>query len=453
MGSADPRVGPGRVVDADAAEISVVVPYFDNQHDLDLLLAGLTIQTHPRSRLQIIVADDGSQHPPRIPELAAALDISIVRQEDQGFRAGAARNLGVRQADGQVILFLDGDTVPSPAYVQELGRQPAMLPEAVVCGRRRYADLSAWTPAELLSWFHGGGTEPRQWDELDWLTNEYSRTDNLLATHPRSYKYLIGAVLGCSRDLFDEIGGFDETITGYGGEDYDLTYRAYNAGAVLGYVPEAVAWHDGPDWSGRTDPAEQRSQKNREVMMLAERIPEPSMRGQGQTYPVVDAMVTVHTDDWTLGAAVLCVRSILAELDAGVWIEGSSPAADALRACFRHDHRVRSAPLDAVDDRYLIARARLRIDVFLPFTADESFAGTLTRMLETDLGGITVTAPNGSLLDVESSRSLSRRQRSNTSATHSAPDRLARRMLDHRSCGVEVIEDEPMLAAVFGGYG
>src|SRR4029077_12314553 len=142
-------------------------------------------------------------------------------------------------------------------YVRALGRLPALLPDAVVSGRRRYADLSTWPPAELLAWFDHDHAAPEQWDELPWLTNEYERSGNLLATHPRSYKYQIGAVLGCSRELFDDIGGFDETITGYGGEDYDFTYRAYNAGAVLAYVPEAVAWHDGPDWAGRIDPGDE----------------------------------------------------------------------------------------------------------------------------------------------------------------------------------------------------
>ena len=284
-----------------AQDVSVVIPFYDNQHDLDLLLTGLSVQSHPRSRLQIVIADDGSPEPPRIPDAARGLNIAVVRQDDAGFRAGTARNLGVRHAEGSVILFLDGDTVPTPGYVRALGHLPALLPDAVVSGRRRYADLSTWSPAELLAWFDDERTAPEEWDELSWLTNEYERSGNLLITHPRSYKYQIGAVLGCSRELFDDIGGFDETITGYGGEDYDFTYRAYNAGAVLAYVPEAVAWHDGPDWAGRDRPRRR------------DRAEEPGGDDAGRTdpgdvharawsaYPVADVVVTAHTPGWSIG--------------------------------------------------------------------------------------------------------------------------------------------------------
>ncbi len=433
-----------------AVDISVVIPYFDNQHDLDLVLTGLSVQTHPPGRLQVVIADDGSPETPTIPEEAADLDVAIVRQDDEGFRAGAARNLGARRAEGSVILFLDGDTVPTRDYVSALGRLPALLPDAVVSGRRRYADFATWTPTQLLAWLADGNiAPPEEWDELSWLEDEYRRTGNLLTTHPRSYKYQIGAVLGCSRDLFDDIGGFDETITGYGGEDYDLTYRAFNAGAVLAYVPEAVAWHDGPDWAGRTEPDRRTAQKNREVMMLAERIPETSMRGHGQTYPVADIAVTVHSDGWSLGAGVLCIRSVLSAVDSSIWIDGDGAETDVLSSSFRLDQRVMARPVDEDDDTYPMSRARLRMWIHRPFRVNSAFNQMLTRMLEKDWGTVTVAVGGETVVEIESTRSRRRRRR------WAYPRTVAH--FDHRDfepedCGIDLIIGEPRMAAVFGGY-
>ena len=61
----------------------------------------------------------------------------------------------------------------------------------------------------------------------------------------------ISAVLACGRRLFEELGGFDPRFVGYGGEDWEFAFRAFNAGAVLVHEPRAVAWHDGPDQGAR----------------------------------------------------------------------------------------------------------------------------------------------------------------------------------------------------------
>lgn len=452
-GSPDQMPSTSRTV-----EISVVIPFYDNQHDLDLVLAALSVQTHPLSRLQVVVADDGSPEPPRVPDLATGLNISVVHQEDAGFRAGTARNLGVTRADGEVLLFLDGDTVPTPDYVRRLAALPSVLPDAVVCGRRRYADLRDWSPADLLSWFADRSPGPSAWDEPAWMTQEYRRTQDLLVPHPRSYKYLIGAVLGCSREMFQEIGGFDESITGYGGEDYDLTYRAYNHGAVLAYVPGAVAWHDGRDWAGRTESAHQAGQKNSEVLMLAARIPEPSMRGRGQIYSVVDVLVDVHTDGWVLGAGVLCIRSLLSHLDCAVTVHGTEPSTRELRSTFEQDLRVRdprpasgpagSGPLDAADG----GRARLHLSVNRAVDVTQAFADQVMALLEDDVGTLVVKAHGGPVLTAESNRRRSRLARHPGVPAESADGWFSVREVEFDETGLLPLPGEPNLAATFGGY-
>ncbi len=45
--------------------------------------------------------------------------INHIWQEDKGFRAARARNKAVARAKGEYIIFLDGDCVPLPGFIQK----------------------------------------------------------------------------------------------------------------------------------------------------------------------------------------------------------------------------------------------------------------------------------------------------------------------------------------------
>ncbi|GAA3594509.1 hypothetical protein GCM10022223_06940 [Kineosporia mesophila] len=261
-------------------DITVVVPWYRNREQLDLVLEGLAQQDYPRTRFEVVIADDGSPQPltgDLRPE--ADLRIRVVRQDDRGFRAAAARNLAVRHSEGSVLVFLDQDTVPSPGYLRALGRWPALLPDALAVGRREHVDLEGWTPQRLRD----GWDPPARFPSPAWLTDAYRGSGNLLRADRLSYRYVISAVMCCGRDLFRETGGFDESFTEYGGEDWEFAHRAWNAGAVLVHEPEAVAWHDGPDWAGRESEAGRRAAKSAENEALARRIPAPGRPAQDAT--------------------------------------------------------------------------------------------------------------------------------------------------------------------------
>ncbi|MBA3250198.1 MAG: glycosyltransferase [Geodermatophilaceae bacterium] len=290
--------------------VSVVVPYYADQARLDLVLAGLSQQTHPPERTEVVVADDGSPQPPDLAALAPAIRRAVVRQDDLGFRAGAARNLGARAARGDVLCFLDGDTVPTPDYLRQLTRLPALLPDALVTGHRRHADLTEWRPERLVRWLTGDSGGPPELPAPQWLADLHRRTDNLARLERRSYEGVISAVLAVAAALFAEVGGFDESFTSYGGEDWEFGFRALNAGAVLAHEPAAVAWHDGPDWGARAlDPVVAAAEKAREDAALARLIPGLAADGPpdvvvvepGAAEPVgvrsARVRVTVHADD------------------------------------------------------------------------------------------------------------------------------------------------------------
>ena len=91
--------------------VDVVIPFYEDQPMLDRILTALRHQSDPRRTVRVIVSDDGSRTAPVVPP-----EVTVVRQDDRGFRASAARHLGACAGDGDLLLFLDGDTVPGPDF-------------------------------------------------------------------------------------------------------------------------------------------------------------------------------------------------------------------------------------------------------------------------------------------------------------------------------------------------
>ena len=394
--------------------VSVVVVHYDQQAELDRTLAALARQDHPADRTEVVVVDDGSPVPPRVPD-----GVRLLRQEDRGFRVAAARNAGAAAATGDVLVFLDADTAPEPGYLRAIARLPALAPDCLAVGRRRHADLAgapADAPVERL------GPE-RELPEPAWLADAYRRSRDLLDADDRSYRYVIGAVAACSRTLFAAVGGFDEGFSAYGGEDWEWAYRAWLAGAVLAHVPDAVAWHDGPDWSGRDEAS--RAAKNAEALRLAGLVPVPGSRPRGLPSGRVD--VLVHAPDGVSAAQrFVSVDSVLAALP------GAEPAPDAPAG-------------PGGDDRY----DRVRLDVVLdrPLRAGtpDAVVAAVDRVAAEGLGELALLGPDGApLLRVVSRRARARERR------WGRDDLFPRATAP--ADGLDPLTGEPDLEAYLGGW-
>ena len=353
--------------EAPAPTVTVVITHYEQQPQLDRTLAALAGQAH-----QVLVADDGSADAPVVPP-----GVQLVRQADLGFRAGAARNLGAAHAAGEVIVVLDADTVPEPGFVAALVRHAAASPDVLAVGRRRHADLS------------GDG---RELPEPAWLREAYAASGDLLDADGRSFRFVVSAVLACRRELFADLGGFDERYVGYGGEDWDLAYRAWNAGAVLVHERDAVAWHDGPEWSGRGPDL---AAKDLETARLAALVPEPLTRGQPLPALLPDVLVDVTTYD------PRCITSLLRQghRDLQVRVDGAGDL---------HAGAVRATPWTADQQ----ARARVRLELTAPVALAPHVVGDLvTRLTEQDLGELRLRVDGRPVGTATTTRALGRARR------------------------------------------
>lgn len=154
---------------------------------------------------ELIVVDDASTD--RTTEVARSLGATVVAVNLR--KISAVRNAGARAARGEVLIFVDADTlVPVKVLVSAI---EAIRQGAVGGGARVEMDdnVPSWAPAlmKLTSW---------------------SLCQMRLAA---------GCFLFAQRDAFDAVGGFDEEY--YASEEIHLS-RALKAKGRFVIIPEAV---------------------------------------------------------------------------------------------------------------------------------------------------------------------------------------------------------------------
>lgn len=174
--------------------------------------------------LEIVVVLDGSTDGSEQAVAGEAWSVPVHARWQPNRGLAAARNVGLRAASGGIVWFLDDDVVPSPGLLERHRRAHDALDRTVVVGPCMIPP-GAEGPAEVLQWwaeFHG---RLRPGDNID------------------RYELFTAANASGAAAVFDDVGGFDETFTAYGLEDYELAVRLLAAGVRLTFDADAVAWH------------------------------------------------------------------------------------------------------------------------------------------------------------------------------------------------------------------
>lgn len=227
--------------------VSVVIPAFGAQEKLDLTLAGLAGQTYPGHLLEIVVVDDGSSPPLRLPELSPE-NARIVQSASGGWGSAHAVHQGVTAASGDVILRLDADVVPYREHIEAHMRWHHIADYLAVLGGVRYVDfIQGELSPEQVRDAVVDGTAERLFDPerstATWAEKVIADTDALLNAGNRAYRAANGASISFTPRLYRECGGINTELI-LGG-DLEFGYRLAQAGAV--FVPEGQArsWHLG----------------------------------------------------------------------------------------------------------------------------------------------------------------------------------------------------------------
>ncbi|MDD2893365.1 MAG: glycosyltransferase [Halothiobacillaceae bacterium] len=231
--------------------VSVIVTTYNRPDALDKVLAALAAQR--LVAFEILVADDGSGEATRecVQRWQGRIGVRHVWHADEGFRAAAIRNRAAAQAQGEYLIFLDGDSIPWPDFV---ARHVALAEAGRFVSGNRLLLSQAMTRQVLDE-----ADTPAQWPWWRWLGARWRGQVNRLLPMLRlpdgrwrervqhEWRGARTCNLALWRADFVQVNGFDEAYAGWGHEDADLAMRLIRQGVLRKdgryALPVLHLWH------------------------------------------------------------------------------------------------------------------------------------------------------------------------------------------------------------------
>ena len=196
--------------------ITLAIPCFNAAAFIGSALQSLIKQTYPTE--EIIVVDDGSTDESQVI-VKQYPNVRLIAHK-QNFGIAAARNTAWENAIGDIVVFVDADTIAHPQFLERL--------------------VSCYS-ADDIAGVGGRGLDIEQHNRYDRWRQEvlFQNWGNNFSS---SVHFLFGICSSYRKKVLQELGGFDPFFR-VSGEDMDFSFRVNQAGLRLVYNPKAIVFH------------------------------------------------------------------------------------------------------------------------------------------------------------------------------------------------------------------
>jgi glycosyltransferase involved in cell wall biosynthesis len=199
--------------------ISVILPSYNSEKTIEAVLTALKKQTFKKP-FEIILVDSSIDTTPDIvrSKFPGIKYIHLPEKTDPG----TARNIGLKESKGDIILFIDSDCVARDNWIEKMVHIQKATDYAAVGG----AVVNGNDPHSKIAWA-GYMAEFREF-----IPQQPEKEVSHIPTCNISYK----------RKYLEELGGFNPDY--YPQEDLDFNYRLCKTGAKILFNPQIQVAHN-----------------------------------------------------------------------------------------------------------------------------------------------------------------------------------------------------------------
>ena len=224
-------------------DISIITVNYNGWKDTEELIH--SIQKHLTGTYELIVIDNGSKENEAVLLQELFPDIQTIRSnQNLGFAGG--NNLGIEQAKGKYLFFLNNDVVLKDDSLlllfETLNSNPQLAgvsPKILFADDPQSIQFAGYTPLSRIT-----------------LRNKligYQEQDKGQYNIPHNTPYLHGAAMCIRKDVIEAIGVMPEIYFLYY-EELDWCTQITSKGHELGYVPQAKVFHKESRSTGQESP-------------------------------------------------------------------------------------------------------------------------------------------------------------------------------------------------------
>lgn len=194
--------------------VSIVIPAYNEQKNIEACLETILNQSY--NNYEVIVVDDGSTD--KTIEIVQKYPVKLIKQSHQG--PAKARNLGAKEAKGEILVFMDSDMTFEKNFIRELVTPIINGLFKGTFSKEEY--ISNWENAWARCWNYNQG-----WPKQKMIPDDYPNEG-------QDFRAIL-------KSEFNRVLGFDNV--GY--------TDTWSLSSKLGYKPHAVKgakyYHSNPD--------------------------------------------------------------------------------------------------------------------------------------------------------------------------------------------------------------
>jgi len=210
-----------------SSKISIVTPTYNRVDELTALIHSISVQNFDLSNVEHIISDDGSTDGTKelVEEEARKLPYPLIYISQQNQGPGAARNHGIEEASGELILFIDSDCEAHPEWIATIWKAYTK-DDFDACGgpdgaKDDFTSLQKAIDYSMTSFLTTGGMRGHS-EKM--MAKFYPRTHNM----------------GVTKSMVEKSGGFGDLRHG---QDIDFSFRIKENNGRIKFLQDALVYH------------------------------------------------------------------------------------------------------------------------------------------------------------------------------------------------------------------